>query len=439
MRAEHPDLFPDLPELARSVPEPGPVRERWRDLARLFRDAAQGVQHLHDHGIVHRDIKPANLMVTASGHRAVIMDLGLAQLEGTSLDLSRAKDQLVGTLRYMPPEQLQRNLLAVDGRADVYSLGASLYELLADRPLFDGDSEARLIEQVLRERPAPLERVVAGVPADLATIVATATDKDPRLRYASAAALAQDLDNFLEGRPLAVRPPTLGYLARKWVARNRALAATLAAAFVLVVGGSTTAALVLRAKNTQLQLALDFTRLLALEQSASEPWPVKPDSVGEYATWLDEFRGVEQRRDQYEQQLESLRADNGTPTRQLASGILDLSRIENSARRMREYSTRSRPWVRVWDGVAQSQSTWRRCSLHRAASNRKPLRSPKPRVLGTGPSLESGHQRSTAGWLSRRKSVCCPSGRIQSLASGNSCMFCRANLPYATPEPDSSG
>jgi serine/threonine protein kinase len=240
MRAEHKELFENLPAIERHAPSLRRGESRELQLARFFRDAAQGLAHLHERGVLHRDISPGNLMATASEGRAVVMDLGLAAVEGVSLSLTKDKSQILGTLRYIAPEQLQRSLLSVDRRADVYSLGASLYELLSDKPFFDGESEARLIEQVIREEPKPLSSVAPSVPEDLAAIVHKATDKDPAQRYESAQALAADFDNFLEKRPITARPPTAAYLLKKWIARNRALTSAIAAAVVILVAGAIT-------------------------------------------------------------------------------------------------------------------------------------------------------------------------------------------------------
>ncbi|MCP5069130.1 MAG: serine/threonine protein kinase, partial [bacterium] len=121
--------------------------DRIRRVAAIFRDAARGLHHLHEKGVVHRDIKPANIVVTAHGHRPVVMDLGLATIADASQVITEDRSQLIGTLRYLPPEQLQRDLVQTDRRADIYSLGATLYELVTDRPFFDGQTAARLIEQ----------------------------------------------------------------------------------------------------------------------------------------------------------------------------------------------------------------------------------------------------------------------------------------------------
>ncbi len=237
-RGRQKELFEDAPPVEKAGIKGRTDRGRFRELATYFRDAARGVAHLHEHGIIHRDLKPGNLMITANDRRAVVMDLGLAAVEDASVSLTMDKSQILGTLRYMPPEQLQRNLLSVDHRADVYALGATLYELLADRPFHDGDTKARLIEQVLREQPLAIEKANPSVPKDLATIVRKASEKDPGLRYESAEALADDLEAFLDNRPISARPPSLGYVFKMAVRRHKAFSAVIAVSLVIIVVGT---------------------------------------------------------------------------------------------------------------------------------------------------------------------------------------------------------
>ncbi len=242
VRLARADAYEHIPELAPRQLVPGVSSrpaDRLRKLVELFRDAARGVAHLHEMGIVHRDLKPANLMVTAGDHRVVVMDLGLAALGDASESLTRDESAILGTLRYMPPEQLQRNLLQLDRRADIYSLGATFYELLVGRALFDGDNEVRLLEQVLRENPLAPGLANPRLPKDVATILAKAIEKDPKARYDDAEALGRDLDAFLEGRPITARPPSLGYVLQLAIRRHRAVAITTVVAALLLVGGAT--------------------------------------------------------------------------------------------------------------------------------------------------------------------------------------------------------
>jgi len=323
-RAEAFSHLPDVraagPDAARASPLAGPGADRPRRLAALFRDAARGVHHLHEAGIVHRDLKPGNLMVTAQDHRIVVMDLGLAAMTDASRSISRERRSVLGTLRYMPPEQLLRNLAAVDRRADVYALGATLYELLTDRRFHDGDSEARLMEQVLHETPPSAERVGRGVPHDLSVIVAKATEKDAARRYETAAALAADLDAFLEGRPIAARAPTLGYVLRLAVARNPGFAAT-ASAFVVVALLGTVFFVVREARLrreaeehlAEIRRLADVKRLDEFTRAQAALWPAIPEKVPAMRTWLGKARALAERLPLHRAKLAELRTTATAP------------------------------------------------------------------------------------------------------------------------------
>ncbi len=232
-----------LADTAKAAPaRPDPIAEtgveRVRKLTRLFRDAALAVQALHDAGILHRDLKPGNLMVTATDHRVVVMDLGLAAIGDATQSITRDKSSLLGTLRYMPPEQLQRSLLDLDARADVYALAATFYELFTGRAFFDGETEAQLVTQVLHAAPLPARKANPTLPVDLAKILEKATQKDRALRYGTARELAQDIDALLAGRPVTARGATLGYRVGLAVRRNKVLAGA-GAALVLAGSGAT--------------------------------------------------------------------------------------------------------------------------------------------------------------------------------------------------------
>ena len=229
----------NLPDVERHDPKPvleiTEGREIAYRLAEVVRDAARGVQHIHDQGIVHRDLKPQNIMVIRHDHRPVIMDLGLAKVRGTSQSLTLDKASILGTLRYMPPEQLQRNLLEVDARADVYALGAVLYELACQRPMLDGETEERLTTQILFEEPPPPRRANPGLPTDLATIITKATRKDPRERYTSAAELAEDLDRLVRGEAITARPVTIPYVLKLFLKRHPVAMALGSSAIVVII------------------------------------------------------------------------------------------------------------------------------------------------------------------------------------------------------------
>ncbi len=170
----------------------------YQRVARLFAGAAQGLHALHEQGALHRDVKPSNLMITADHERLVIMDLGLAWLDDATKALTRTGTEILGTLRYMAPEQLRGGGRDLDRRADVYGLGATLYEVMTGQPFYDGRSEERLLQQVANERPVPPRKADRALPAPLAEIIEVATARDREERYADANELAQDLRRFAE-------------------------------------------------------------------------------------------------------------------------------------------------------------------------------------------------------------------------------------------------
>jgi serine/threonine protein kinase/Flp pilus assembly protein TadD len=230
-------LPPSAPAAAATTPLAGLSTERstksaehFRAVARLGIQAAEALDHAHQMGIVHRDVKPANLLVDDAG-RLWITDFGLAQFQSdTRLTMT---GDLVGTLRYMSPEQALAKRVVIDHRTDVYSLGATLYELLTMRPAFEGQDRQELLRQIAFEEPRPPRRLERAVPAELETIVLKALEKNPADRYASAQEMAGDLRNWLEDRPIKARRPSLWQVAARWGRRHRT-AVTAAAVCLLV-------------------------------------------------------------------------------------------------------------------------------------------------------------------------------------------------------------
>ncbi len=188
------------------------------NIARIVRDVALALDHAHREGILHRDVKPSNLLLDPTGH-VWLADFGLAKSEDSD-DLTRSGD-FVGTLRYMAPERFKG---WSDPRSDVYSLGLTLYELLALRPAFLESDRGRLLRKVTSEEPPALRRLDRGVPRDLETIVLKASAKEPAQRYATAQAMAQDLDRYLHGQPVEARRSTAFGRFARWCARNPVLA-----------------------------------------------------------------------------------------------------------------------------------------------------------------------------------------------------------------------
>jgi tetratricopeptide (TPR) repeat protein len=202
-------------------------RVHFRRVAEGGVQAAEALDHAHALGIVHRDIKPANLLVDGRGGLWVT-DFGLAHIQSDAR-LTMTGD-LVGTLRYMSPEQALAKRVVVDHRTDVYSLGATLYELLTLEPAFTGNDRQELLRQIAFEEPKAPRRVDKAIPAELETVVLKAMEKNPAERYATAKELADDLRRWLADEPIRARPAGLVRRLGKWGRRHpRVMAAVMAA------------------------------------------------------------------------------------------------------------------------------------------------------------------------------------------------------------------
>jgi tRNA A-37 threonylcarbamoyl transferase component Bud32 len=214
---------------ARIDGEPQPPVEA----ARTVRTLARAVHAAHDNGIVHRDLKPGNVLLAADG-TPKISDFGLAKQGDSAMT---ATGEVMGTPSYMAPEQAAGKAREVGPAADVYALGAILYDLLTGRPPFKGASVWDTIQMVTDAEPVPPSRLQPKVPRDLEVVCLKCLQKEPGKRYGSAAALADDLDRFLEGEPIVARPVSRPERLWRWCQR-KPLVATLMAALVLVVSGS---------------------------------------------------------------------------------------------------------------------------------------------------------------------------------------------------------
>ncbi|MGQ0636206.1 MAG: serine/threonine protein kinase [Planctomycetaceae bacterium] len=192
-------------------------REHYRKIARLVWQAAEALDHAHQLGVVHRDVKPANMLVDAAS-KLWVTDFGLAQLHADT-GLTRSGD-LLGTFRYMSPEQTSGQRAVLDHRTDIYSLGATFYELLTLEPVFDGETRQELMYQILHQEPRPPRQLNRAIPPELETIVLKALSKAPAERYASAAELAADVQRYLDDQPIKARRPSLVDRARKWSRRH---------------------------------------------------------------------------------------------------------------------------------------------------------------------------------------------------------------------------
>jgi tetratricopeptide (TPR) repeat protein len=243
------------------TPQPG------RSSAELLLTLARAIEAAHRAGIVHRDLKPSNVLFTQDG-TPKITDFGLAKFfeEESRETLS---GELLGTPSYMAPEQARGNAREVGPAADIYALGALLYEMLTGRPPFKGSTRLDTLRQVHEEEPVQPSRLVSSVPRDLETICLKCLAKAPSGRYASAALLADDLDRYLRGEPIRARRTPLWERGLRWAARRPAIAALLGLGLVTVVGLVGAAQYAARTENQRVAaLRLESEDLLFQGQEA---------------------------------------------------------------------------------------------------------------------------------------------------------------------------
>jgi tetratricopeptide (TPR) repeat protein len=229
--------------------------------ASLLVQGCNGAQAIHDAALVHRDIKPGNIFVEPEKLAAKIGDFGLARvLDSDTVTLTRA-EELAGTPAYMSPEQTLANG-EVDSLSDVYSLGASLYQILTGQPPFRGSSLA-ILKQVNEVQPVSPRLLNENVSQDFETICLKALEKDPKQRYASASELATDLQRAIDGKPIEARPATRFQILARWAKANRSLATALGLLFLsMLVGTIVSSAMWYRASIAEKQAVDDREAIL---------------------------------------------------------------------------------------------------------------------------------------------------------------------------------
>jgi len=231
-------------------------------VAKLAVQAADALAYAHDAGVVHRDIKPANLLLDAGG-KLWITDFGLAQLYAES-DLTRSGD-MVGTLRYMSPEQASGRAVVLDQRTDIYSLGVTLYELLTLQCALPGTTHGELLHQLANYQPHSPRSIDRTIPPELDTVLTKAIAKDPADRYPTAGALAEDLRRFLRDEPILARPPSLREKSVKWVRRHKSLAAATFFVLALATLGFSISTVLIARQQEQTQIAYELEKQKAIE------------------------------------------------------------------------------------------------------------------------------------------------------------------------------
>lgn len=212
---------------------PGPNLAQWlklqqslvtpRTAALVMATLADGIQHAHERGVLHRDLKPSNILMTEEpgsevGFRPRIVDFGLAKLVEAD-DQNTATGAIVGTPAYMAPEQAAGEMESVGPAADIYSLGAILYEMLTERPPFKGPTTLSTLDQVRQREPIAPSKLHAELPRDLEVICLKCLEKEPSERYPAAAVLRDDLRRFLNGDPIQAQPPSFWARLERWSRR----------------------------------------------------------------------------------------------------------------------------------------------------------------------------------------------------------------------------
>jgi tetratricopeptide (TPR) repeat protein len=233
-----------------------------RAAATLLAETAEAIHHAHMRGILHRDLKPANILVDAEGHPHVT-DFGLAKVIESDVELTQS-GAIMGTPAYMSPEQANGRRGTITTASDIYGLGAIFYALLTGKPPFCGDSVMETLDAVRNRPPVPPTNPSASTPRDLETICLKCLEKDPRRRYASAQALADDLHAWLDSRPISARRVGGAERAWLWCKRKPMVAALVASAMLAAVLGTgaviavqTRANRALARKNLDLQASND--------------------------------------------------------------------------------------------------------------------------------------------------------------------------------------
>jgi tetratricopeptide (TPR) repeat protein len=272
---------------------PATGRDEIRFRLRLFQSICDAVHYAHQRGVIHRDLKPSNIVVAAGEDAAngiptvKILDFGLARITESDVNATAVTEMgvLKGTLAYMSPEQTRGDPADIDLRTDVYSLGVILYEMLTGVSPYDTHSGSLvdIVRVICESPPVPLRSTwPAGwrPDHDLETIVGKALEKEAAQRYNSAAALSEDIGNYLDSRPIAARAPSTLYQMRKFARRNRALVGGIVATFVVLVAGvivSTTFGLRASAQRRAAEAAtrsteavVDFQRRMLSEIDASK-------------------------------------------------------------------------------------------------------------------------------------------------------------------------
>jgi serine/threonine protein kinase/formylglycine-generating enzyme required for sulfatase activity len=385
------------------------VRERLE----LFVRICEGVHAAHEQGVVHRDLKPANLLVEAGG-RPRILDFGVAHSTGGELGatLLTSTGQLVGTLAYMSPEQAAGDGRSVDRRADVYSLGVLLFELLTgELPQSTRGLELpQAVRVICEDEPTALRTLRRELDIDLETIAATALAKERERRYPGAAEMAEDVRRWLRHEPILARPPSLVYQIGKLARRNRGLVfgtvSTISALAIglvialLALGRTREAEAKVRVDRDEIQRLSDLRGVNVLRERAAGLWPATPERIADLEEWLREAGAISGRASAHRDYLAALERSHSAQeprheaARRLVRELEPFVAPESGtiATIQRRLACARDLWANT---VAEHEQSWESAIAAIADRSRHPLYaglkiSPQVGLVPLGPDRESG-------------------------------------------------
>jgi serine/threonine protein kinase len=352
-------LQPDQPIRSFSPSPSSRSREFIRTAAALGIQAAEALDHAHKVGIVHRDIKPANLLLDVQGSLWVT-DFGLARLQDDA-GLTITGD-LLGTLRYMSPEQALAKRGYLDHRTDIYSLDATVYELLTSRPAIEGDNRQEVLRKIAYEEPTSPRKLNPAIPRELETILLKAMSKEPQSRYMTAQELADDLRRFLDNKPIKANRPSLVEHVAKWARRHTSVVAAAFAMLITVVGALLAITLLVAREQRNTVVALKATEFRS--RQARRVVDTMYTRVAE--EWLSQKSDLEplqrvflQEALDFYRQLVSEQEQNRDPSvREETARTYDrVAELESRFGRMREAEAAFRSTIAIQESLAADQPT----------------------------------------------------------------------------------
>jgi serine/threonine protein kinase len=298
----------------------------YRRVAELGTRAAGALDHAHQEGVVHRDIKPANLLVDVRGN-LWITDFGLA-LFHSDAGLTMT-GELLGTLRYMSPEQALGKRALVDHRTDIYSLGVTLYELLTLAPVFDGHDRQELLNQIANDEPRTPRAWDKSIPVELETIILKAIAKHPAERYASVREMGEDLQRFLEDKPIRARRPTVREKMLKWSRRHRPIVVSAALLLLLSFIGSVVLTVLIAEEHAKTKQALlrETESFRQARQAVDFFTQISEDKLGENADPQKVRRELLERALNYYQSFIEQRGDEPSLQAELAASYAKVANL----------------------------------------------------------------------------------------------------------------